>query len=151
MQLARILWLAPDKNWKRKAEELLITMHLEHKLTKQQIFEYYANQVYLGRLGTFSINGFGEAARAYFGKDISQLNVPEAAMLAGMVQRPSYYNPFRYPERVQERRNRVLNLMRENKLLTDRGVPRRGRCANPGASGRHGSAQFAVLSGLGQR
>jgi penicillin-binding protein 1B len=120
MQLARILWLAPDKNWKRKAEELLITMHLEHKLTKQQIFEYYANQVYLGRLGTFSINGFGEAARAYFGKDISQLNVPEAAMLAGMVQRPSYYNPFRYPDRVQERRNRVLNLMRENKALTDR-------------------------------
>jgi penicillin-binding protein 1B len=120
MQLARILWLAPDKNWKRKAAELLITMHLEHKLTKQQIFEYYANQVYLGRLGTFSIHGFGEAARAYFGKDISQLSVPEAAMLAGMVQRPSYYNPFRYPERVQERRNRVLNLMRENKFLSDR-------------------------------
>jgi penicillin-binding protein 1B len=120
MQLARILWLAPEKNWKRKAEELLITMHLEHKLTKQQIFDYYANQVYLGRLGTFSINGFGEAARAYFGKDISQLSVPEAAMLAGMVQRPSYYNPFRYPDRVQERRNRVLNLMRENKFLTDR-------------------------------
>ncbi len=120
MQLARILWLAPDKNWKRKAEELLITMHLEHKLTKQQIFEYYANQVYLGRLGTFSINGFGEAARAYFGKDISQLSLPEAAMLAGIVQRPSYYNPFRYPERVKERCNRVLNLMRENKFLTDR-------------------------------
>ncbi|MGA3079740.1 MAG: transglycosylase domain-containing protein, partial [Bryobacteraceae bacterium] len=106
--------------WKRKAEELLITMHLEHALTKQQIFEYYANQVYLGRLGTFSINGFGEAARAYFGKDISQLNVPEAAMLAGMVQRPSYYNPFRYPDRVQERRNRVLHLMIENRFLTDR-------------------------------
>ncbi|MGO4884433.1 MAG: transglycosylase domain-containing protein [Bryobacteraceae bacterium] len=120
MQLARILWLAPDKNWKRKAEELLITMHLEHKLTKQQIFEYYANQVYLGRLGTFSINGFGEAARAYFGKDISQLNLSEAAMLAGMVQRPSYYNPFRYPDRVQERRNRVLHLMVENRFLTDR-------------------------------
>jgi penicillin-binding protein 1B len=118
MQLARILWLAPDKNWKRKAEELLITMHLEHQLTKQQIFEYYANQVYMGRLGTFSINGFGEAARAYFGKDISQLNVPEAAMLAGMVQRPSYYNPFSYPDRVRERRNRVLNLMRENKYLS---------------------------------
>ncbi len=120
MQLARILWLAPDKNWKRKAEELLITMHLEHKLTKQQIFEYYANEVYLGRLGTFSIHGFGEAARAYFGKDISQLNVAEAAMLAGMVQRPSYYNPFRYAERVLERRNRVLHLMVENRFLTER-------------------------------
>ena len=120
MQLARILWLAPEKNWKRKAEELLITMHLEHKLSKQQIFAYYANQVYLGRLGTFSIHGFGEASRAYFGKDISQLNLPEAAMLAGIVQRPSYYNPFRYPDRVRERRNRVLHLMVENKFLTDR-------------------------------
>ena len=64
MQLARVLWLAPDKNWKRKAEELLIAIHLERTLTKQEIFAYYANQVYLGRLGTFSIDGFGEAARA---------------------------------------------------------------------------------------
>ncbi len=118
MQLARGLWLDPDKNWKRKAEELLITMHLEHKLTKEQIFEYYSNQVYMGRRGTFSINGFGEAARAYFAKDISQLSVPEAAMLAGMVQRPSYYNPFRFPDRVRERRNLVLYLMRENGFLT---------------------------------
>jgi penicillin-binding protein 1B len=119
MQLARGLWLAPDKNWKRKAEELLITMHLEHKLTKQQIFEYYANQVYMGRRGTFSINGFGEAARAYFAKDISQLTLPEAALLAGMVQRPSYYNPFRNPDRAADRRNLVLRLMRENNFLTD--------------------------------
>ncbi len=52
MQLARALWLEPDKSWKRKAEELLITMHLEHRLTKQQIFEYYANEVYMGRKGT---------------------------------------------------------------------------------------------------
>jgi penicillin-binding protein 1B len=118
MQLARALWLQPDKNWKRKAEELLITLHLEHKLTKQRIFEYYANEVYLGRRGTFSINGFGEAARAYFGKDISRLTVPECALLAGMVQRPSYYNPFRFPDRALERRNLVLRLMRENGYLT---------------------------------
>jgi penicillin-binding protein 1B len=118
MQLARGLWLAPDKNWKRKAEELLITMHLEHKLTKQQIFEYYANQVYLGRRGTFSIQGFGEAARAYFAKDISQLTLPEAALLAGMVQRPSYYNPFRNPGGAAARRNVVLRLMRENRFIT---------------------------------
>jgi len=118
MQLARGLWLAPDKNWKRKAEELFITMHLEHTLTKRQIFEYYANQVYLGRRGTFSINGFGEAARAYFAKDISQLNLPEAALLAGMVQRPSYYNPFRNPDRAKDRRNLVLRLMHENGVLT---------------------------------
>ena len=118
MQLARGLWLEPDKNWKRKAEELLITLHLEHKLSKQQIFEYYANEVYMGRHGTFSINGFGEAARTYFGKDISRLDAAEAALLAGMIQRPSYYNPFRYPDRALERRNLVLHLMRENGFLT---------------------------------
>jgi penicillin-binding protein 1B len=119
MQLARALWLAPGKNWKRKADELLITMHLEDELTKQQIFEYYANQVYMGRRGTFGIHGFGEAARAYFAKDISQLTLPEAALLAGMVQRPSYYNPFRNPDRAAARRNLVLRLMRENKFLNE--------------------------------
>jgi penicillin-binding protein 1B len=118
MQLARAIWLYPEKNWKRKIEELLITMHLEHKLTKQQIFEDYANQVYLGRRGTFSILGFGEASRTYFAKDVSQLTLPEAALLTGLVQRPSYYNPFRYPDRARDRRNLVLLLMRQNGYLT---------------------------------
>ena len=119
MQLARALWLEPDKSWKRKAEELFITMHLEHRLTKQQIFEYYASEVYMGRKGPFSVSGFGEASHAYFGKDVSQLNVREAALLAGMVQRPSFYNPFRYPERARERRNVVLRLMRGNRYLDE--------------------------------
>ncbi len=119
MQLARGLWLEPEKRWKRKLAELLLTLHLEHKLTKRQIFTYYANQVYMGRRGTFTINGFGAASHVYFGKDISQLTVPEAALLAGLVQRPSYYNPFRYPDRALERRNLVLHLMRENGRLTD--------------------------------
>ncbi len=118
MQLARGLYLEPDKNWKRKFEELLITMHLEDKLTKQKIFEYYANQVYIGRSGTFSINGFGEGARAFFGKDLSQIDDAEAATLAGMVQRPSYFNPNRFPDRVRERRDLVLALMRQNGYLT---------------------------------
>ncbi|PWU10354.1 MAG: penicillin-binding protein 1A, partial [Terriglobia bacterium] len=118
MQLARSLWLEPDKNWKRKFEELIITLHLEHRLTKQQIFENYANQVYLGRRGPFSINGFGEAAYSYFGKELSQITVPEAALLAGMIQRPSYYNPFRYPDRARERRNMVLDLMLANGYLS---------------------------------
>ncbi len=118
MQLAREFWLEPEKRWTRKAEEFFITMHLEDTLTKQQIFEDYANEVYLGRYGTFSISGFGEAARAYLNKDLSQLTVAEAALLAGMVQRPSYYNPTRYPERARERRDRVLVLMRRNGYLS---------------------------------
>ena len=119
MQLTRGLWLDQDKSWRRKAAELLMTLHLETRLTKQQIFEYYSNQVYLGRRGSFSINGFGEGTHVYFGKDIGKLTVPEAATLAGMVQRPSYFNPFRYPQRTRERRNVVLGLMRQNGLLGD--------------------------------
>ena len=119
-QLARELWLEPEKRWTRKVAELLITLRLEQTLSKQQIFEDYANQIYLGRRGSFSINGFGEAAEAYFGKDIRQLTLPEAATLAGMIQRPGYYNPYRNPDRVRERRNLVLSLMRQNDDIDDR-------------------------------
>ncbi len=119
MQLARGFWLEPAKHWKRKLEELIITMHMENRLTKQQIFEYYANQIYLGRRATFSISGFAEGAQAYFGKDLTQITNAEAAQMAGLVQRPSYYNPCRYPDRARERRNRVLSLMRHNGYLGD--------------------------------
>lgn len=118
MQLARGLWLDPAKRWKRKAEELLITLHLEARLNKQQIFEDYANLVYLGRRGPFGIQGFAEAARAYFGKDLGELDASEAALLAGMVQRPSFYNPFRYPDRARARRDVVLGLMRDHGYLS---------------------------------
>lgn len=119
MQLARSLWLDTRKTWRRKAAEVLITLHLEQKLTKEQIFEYYANHVDLGRRGSFAIRGFGEAARAYFGKDLHELTLPEAATLAGLIQRPSYTNPVRWPERARARRNVVLALMRENGFITE--------------------------------
>ncbi|HXG34330.1 MAG TPA: PBP1A family penicillin-binding protein [Bryobacteraceae bacterium] len=119
MQLARSLWLDTRKTWRRKAAEVLITLHLEQKLTKEQIFEYYANHVDLGRRGSFAIRGFGEAARAYFGKDLRELTLPEAATLAGLIQRPSYTNPVRWPERARARRNVVLALMRENGFITE--------------------------------
>jgi penicillin-binding protein 1B len=119
MQLSRALYLNPQKSWRRKGEEILITLHLEHRLTKQQIFEDYANQIYLGRRGPYSINGFGEGARVFFGKELWQINTAEAALLAGMVQRPSYYNPYRSPERAVARRNLVLKLMRRNDRLSE--------------------------------
>ncbi len=119
-QLAKNLWLEPEKRWTRKLEELIMTLHLERTLSKQQIFEDYANQIYLGRRGSFSINGFGEAAEVYFGKDIRQLSLPEAATLAGIIQRPGFYNPYRNPDRVKDRRNLVLSLMRQNDDIDDR-------------------------------
>ncbi|MGI9071057.1 MAG: transglycosylase domain-containing protein [Bryobacteraceae bacterium] len=113
-QLARNLWLDNRKTFGRKFDELLITIHLERRLSKQKIFEYYANQVDLGRRGSFAIRGFGEAAQAYFGKDIRQLTLPEAATLAGLIQEPSRRNPVRWPERAKARRDVVLRLMLEN-------------------------------------
>ena len=129
MQLARNLWLTSQKRFRRKFEELLIAMHLETRLSKQQIFEYYGNQIYLGRRGTFNIHGFGEAAQAFFGKDIRSLTPPESALLAGIIQRPSYFDPYRHPERAQERRNLVLRLMEENGYLSP--TERAAACAAP--------------------
>ena len=115
MQLAGTVWLDRSRRtWKRKAAEVLITMHLEKKLNKQQIFEYYANTIDLGMRGTFSIRGFGEAAQAYLGKDVQDLTLPEAATLAGLVRQPTFTNPVRWPDRAKARRNVVLGLMREN-------------------------------------
>ena len=119
-QLARSLWLDPNKTWRRKIPEVLITIHLEQKLKKEQIFEYYANQVPLGNRGSFGIRGFGEAAQMYFGKDVARLTLPEAATLAGLIQQPSFTNPLRWPERARVRRNVVLKLMRENDYISDK-------------------------------
>ncbi len=120
MQLAGMLLLdRADRSWRRKIPEVLITMHLEQKLKKEQIFEDYANQVPLGQRGSFGIRGFGEASQAFFGKDISQLTLPEAATLAGLLQHPSYINPFRWPDRAKARRNVVLKMMRENDYISD--------------------------------
>ena len=118
MQLARNLSLRREKSWKRKMEEALITVHLEHKLSKDQIFERYCNLVYLGGDAAFGINGVGEAAQAYFNKDVRKLDLPEAATIAGLIQRPVYFNPFRYPGRAVDRRNVVLKRMLKNKYIT---------------------------------
>jgi penicillin-binding protein 1B len=118
MQLARGFFLSPEKRFKRKFLEIVITYQLEHRFTKQKIFEMYANQVPLGQRGSFSINGFGEAAQAYFGKDVRQLTLPESALLAGLIQSPSRLNPLRHPERAMTRRNLVLDSMVEIGAIT---------------------------------
>ena len=119
MQTARMFFLTQDKRWTRKLAEAVITLQLEQKLSKEEIFEYYANQVDLGFRGTFHIVGFGQASEAYLGKDLSSITLPEAAELAGMIQRPGYFDPFRHPDRLQERRNIVLQLMKQNGAIDD--------------------------------
>ncbi|MBB6145373.1 penicillin-binding protein 1B [Silvibacterium bohemicum] len=118
MQLAKMFFLTPERTFKRKFLQIVITFQLEHRFSKQKIFEIYANQVPLGQRGSFSINGFGEAAQAYFGKDVRQLNLPECALLAGLIQSPSRLNPYRHVERATIRRNVVLDAMVETGSIT---------------------------------
>lgn len=118
MQLAKNFFLTPERTLRRKLIQILITFQLEHRFTKQKIFELYANEISLGQQGSFAINGFGEAAQAYFGKDVRQLNLQECALLAGLIQSPSRLNPYRHPERALERRNVVLDAMVENGAIT---------------------------------
>ena len=119
MQIARNLILDTNvKKYSRKIAEIMVAIELEQRYTKQQIFDFYANQVDLGQRGSFTINGFGEAAQAYFGKDVKNLTLPESALLAGLVQRPSYLSPYRHPERALARRNLVLQSMVETGAIT---------------------------------
>lgn len=113
MQLSRGFFLSPEKTIKRKMIEMLIAIELEQRFSKQQIFELYANEVPMGQRGSYAINGFGEASRAYFNKDIKNLSLPEAALLAGLIQRPSFLSPYRHPERALDRRNLVIDSMVE--------------------------------------
>ena len=118
MQLAKLLFVADTGTIRYKVTQIMVAFHLERRFTKQQIFEAYANQVNLGQRGSFSIDGFGEAAQAYFGKDVGQLDLAQSAMLAGMIQRPNYFNPWRHADRTMDRRNLVLDSMVETGAIT---------------------------------
>ena len=119
MQLSRGFFLNPeDKTVKRKLTEMLISEEMERKFSKQKIFEFYANWVNLGQRGSFGISGFAEASRSYFNKDLKDITLPEAALLAGIIQGPSRLSPYRHPERALERRNLVLDTMVETHAIT---------------------------------
>lgn len=110
-QLARNFFLTRESTYSRKLAEAMIAFQLELRLSKEKIFEYYSNQIFMGRSGSFNVNGLGEAARVYFDKDVRDVTLAEAALLAGLPQGPSYLNPYRHPERAKRRRNQVLAAM----------------------------------------
>jgi penicillin-binding protein 1B len=118
MQLSRAFFLSPEKTFRRKLIEMLIAVELEQKFSKQQIFEFYANRVDLGQRGSFTISGLAEGSRSYFNKDLKDITLPEAALLAGLIQAPSYLSPYRHPERALERRNTVIESMVETHDIT---------------------------------
>jgi penicillin-binding protein 1A len=114
MQLARNLFLSPDRHWQRKVQEAMLAIQIERRFTKPQIFTLYANQIALGH-GVF---GFEAASEFYFSKPAKQLTLTEATMLAGLPKGPSYYSPINHPDRAQQRRNRVINAMLEDGKIT---------------------------------
>jgi penicillin-binding protein 1B len=123
MQVARTFFLSTDRNWRRKLSEAMISVELEQRFNKQQIFELYANEVYLGNRGSFGIRGFSEASVAYFGKDLRQLTLPECAYLAGIIRAPNYYSSAdRHPERGVQARDRVLTQMLDNKYINEEDI-----------------------------
>jgi penicillin-binding protein 1B len=123
MQVARTFFLTTDRTWRRKLAEAMLSFELEQRFNKQQIFELYANEIYLGNRGSFGVRGFAEASEAYFGKDLRQLSLPECAFLAGLVRAPNYYSSSdRHPERAVQARDRVLAQMLENKFIKEADV-----------------------------
>jgi penicillin-binding protein 1A len=114
MQLARNLFLSPDRSFYRKVQESLLAIQIERRFTKPQIFTLYANQIFLGH-GAY---GFEAASEYYFGKPAQRLKLEEAALLAGLPKAPQYYSPIVHPERARRRRDLVLNAMLEDGKIT---------------------------------
>jgi penicillin-binding protein 1B len=117
-QLVKNLLLSPERTLRRKLSEAYMSIILETRLNKDQIFELYCNQVYLGQQAGFSINGVGEAASAYFGKDVTALSLSESAFLAGLIRSPNRYNPYKDIDTATSRRNQVLDSMVETSAIT---------------------------------
>src|SRR6266576_731242 len=114
MQLARNLFLSPDRSFYRKVQEALLAIQIERRFSKEQILTLYANQIYLGH----GVYGFEAASEFYFSKPAKQLTLDEAALLAGLPKSPQYYSPIAHPDRAQKRRNLVLNSMLEDGKIT---------------------------------
>jgi len=114
MQLARNLFLSPDRSFQRKIQEALLAVQIERRFTKPQIFTLYANQIYLGH----GVYGFEAASQFYFSKPAKRLTLEEAALLAGLPKSPSYYSPITHPDHALKRRNLVINSMLEDGNIT---------------------------------
>ncbi len=114
MQVARNVYLSSEKTFTRKIYEILLTTKLEHMLSKDQIFEIYLNQIYLGNRAY----GFAAASEAYFGKPLKNVSIAEAAMLAGLPKAPSAYNPIANPKRARARQLYIIERMEENGFIT---------------------------------
>ena len=110
-QLVKNTYLSPEKTLRRKYAEAMLAIALERRLSKQDIFALYCNEIYLGQRGATSIRGVSEASRVFFGKELKDVTLSQAATLAGMIQGPARYSPIAHPEAAQTRRSLVLAAM----------------------------------------
>ena len=116
-QLVKNYYLTSERTGKRKVVEAFMAVILDAKYSKREILEAYLNDIYLGRNRSISILGVGEAARYYFGKPVSEINLAESALLAGLIRSPNNYSPFVRPDLAMSRRSRVLQLMLDSKKI----------------------------------
>ncbi len=118
-QVVKNLYLSNKRTYSRKLREAIGSLYLESTLEKDEILEWYVNLVYFGYDFPYNICGIYEASRHYFGKTPDLLTLPEAALLAGIIPAPSYFDPFNHPERAKRRRNHILNSMHEDGHISD--------------------------------
>ena len=117
-QLVKNFFLTPERTLRRKFTEMIMALLLEMHYSKGEILEAYANEIYLGQDGNRAIHGFGLASHFYFDKPLPRLDLPQAALLVGLVRGPSYYDPRHHPARALARRNLVLQEMRDQQYIT---------------------------------
>lgn len=118
-QLVKNFFLSAERTVRRKLNEMIMALLLEVHYSKEEILETYLNEVYLGQDGNRAIHGFGLASSFFFDKPLMQIDLPEAALLVGMLKGPAYYSPRRHPQRALDRRNLVLREMAEAAFITD--------------------------------
>ncbi|MBA2340465.1 MAG: PBP1A family penicillin-binding protein [Pyrinomonadaceae bacterium] len=118
-QLVKNTYLSPERTYKRKFAEAMIATALERRLSKEDIFALYCNEIYLGTRGTIGVRGVAQAARVFFDKELKDLSLAEAATIAGMIQSPGRHAPDRHPEDAQARRNLILNSMQREGYITN--------------------------------
>jgi len=116
-QLVKNFFLSPERSYRRKLNEAAMAVIVEARYDKNAILEAYLNEIYLGQRGSTSIHGVGEASRLYFGKNVHQISLEEAALLAAIIQSPNRHSPYRQPERALSRRDLVLRLMNEQERI----------------------------------
>jgi penicillin-binding protein 1B len=117
-QFIKNYFLTPEKHFRRKMEEAYLALIVENRFSKEEIFEFYANEVYLGQVGSFAMVGLAPAAEGYFGKEMQDLTLGEAALLAGIIQAPNRLSPYRDMDAAVARRNHVLELMAQREFVT---------------------------------